>query len=246
MYYPRHVQKFGVRLRPYLHPDFFFVNIGANDGVLNDPIHPFVRRYGWRGIAVEPVPHVFAQLQANYRDVPGVVLEQVAISDTPLPFWYVQPGSGSAEFAVQQLGSLHRDRLDDALRRLRFAPSTGPGYVGDAAPEAARDHDTGAPLVAEDVGSYVCSVDVECVSFNALMERHDVDHIDFLNIDTEGSDFDVLRSVDLTRYCPRVLCIEVTALSPAERTELDELLDAHGFRFLQHLGVHSHVYARDP
>ena len=60
-------------------PGFFFVNIGANDGVENDPIHPFLEEYGWAGVAVEPDPDVFATLQANYRKFPGVALERALI-----------------------------------------------------------------------------------------------------------------------------------------------------------------------
>jgi hypothetical protein len=34
----------------------FFISIGANDGVSNDPIWPFASRFGWEGLAVEPNP----------------------------------------------------------------------------------------------------------------------------------------------------------------------------------------------
>jgi len=33
--------------------------------------------------------------------------------------------------------------------------------------------------------------------------------IDFLNIDVEGKDIDVLRSLDYKRYNPRSICIEI-------------------------------------
>ncbi len=34
----------------------YFIGIGANDGVTHDPLYPFVRDFGWRGIMVEPIP----------------------------------------------------------------------------------------------------------------------------------------------------------------------------------------------
>ena len=37
-------------------PGFYFLDIGANDGVTNDPIFPFIEERGWRGLAVEPDP----------------------------------------------------------------------------------------------------------------------------------------------------------------------------------------------
>ena len=36
--------------------------------------------------------------------------------------------------------------------------------------------------------------------------------IDFLNIDCEGTDFDVLKSVNIEIYRPKIICIEVNTL----------------------------------
>ena len=33
--------------------------------------------------------------------------------------------------------------------------------------------------------------------------------IDFLNIDVEGADYEVLKSINLNTYCPRIICIEI-------------------------------------
>ena len=33
--------------------------------------------------------------------------------------------------------------------------------------------------------------------------------IDFLSIDTEGKDFEVLKSLNLKRYAPKYICIEI-------------------------------------
>lgn len=236
------MKKLDRRIQPFLHPDFFFVNIGANDGVVNDPIYPFIERYGWRGIAVEPVPHVFERLCTNYRSLPGVVLEQVAISEEARPIWFVRPGSGSAEYAVQQIGSLEPANVLERLVCLRQAPSSGPGYADIGAPLLYDAVDPGQPLVSPDVGEFVDSTTVECISFNSLMERHGVDHIDYLNIDTEGCDWEILASVDFDRFRPEILCIEVTALPDDQTAELEALLDAQEYVYMQHLGVHSHVY----
>ena len=62
--------------------DFTFLQIGANDGIANDPLHPFIVRYGFRGVCVEPMAEPFARLQWTYRDHPGVVCERAAIGPT--------------------------------------------------------------------------------------------------------------------------------------------------------------------
>jgi hypothetical protein len=42
-----------------LTPDFFFIQIGANNGMTGDPIRKYILKYHWRGILVEPQPDIF-------------------------------------------------------------------------------------------------------------------------------------------------------------------------------------------
>jgi len=51
---------------------------------------------------------------------------------------------------------------------------------------------------------------VECVTGDSILEEHG-EPIDFLKIDVEGAEDDVLRSIDLERYKPGVLVIEAVA-----------------------------------
>jgi len=60
-------------------PRFFFVQIGANDGVFCDPIRNFVTRNRVAGIVVEPLKDYFRKLSENYRDYPMVKPVNVAI-----------------------------------------------------------------------------------------------------------------------------------------------------------------------
>lgn len=62
-----------------LHPDFFFVQIGANDGISFDPIYNLVTKEKVRGIAIEPMPDIFVQLKKNYEKNPQVKLLNIAI-----------------------------------------------------------------------------------------------------------------------------------------------------------------------
>lgn len=58
---------------------FFFIQVGANDGTLADPIYEFVTRNRVSGVVVEPLADVFARLEAAYRAFPGVRPVNVAI-----------------------------------------------------------------------------------------------------------------------------------------------------------------------
>src|SRR4051812_34422848 len=60
--------------------DFTFIQIGANDGVSNDPIRRYVVEYGFKGVLIEPQPDVFTRLKANYSGMPGITFENAAIA----------------------------------------------------------------------------------------------------------------------------------------------------------------------
>jgi hypothetical protein len=58
-----------------------FVQVGANDGKTEDYLYDFVHEHGWRGVLVEPVKPVFEKLVKNYDGIPGLIFENVAISE---------------------------------------------------------------------------------------------------------------------------------------------------------------------
>ncbi len=60
---------------------FFFVQVGANDGVLDDGLRELVVAHKLPGMMIEPQPAVFEKLRANYRDQPGLVFENVAVAN---------------------------------------------------------------------------------------------------------------------------------------------------------------------
>lgn len=60
-------------------PDFFFIQIGANDGISSDPIRRFVTRNHVAGLVVEPLKDIFEKLVHNYRDFPRVRPVNVAL-----------------------------------------------------------------------------------------------------------------------------------------------------------------------
>jgi hypothetical protein len=58
---------------------------------------------------------------------------------------------------------------------------------------------------------------------------------DFLTIDTEGLDEEILRSLDWTRHRPKVVCVESLSFSPrlgegTKNTSLISYIVAQGFR----------------
>lgn len=80
--------------------DFYFVQVGANDGMTVDPIREYVLRHGWKGVLVEPQKKYFEQLQKNYAGQPGLHFENVAIAarEETKQLFVVRPDVGFPEW----------------------------------------------------------------------------------------------------------------------------------------------------
>jgi FkbM family methyltransferase len=102
-------------------PDFFFVQIGANDGATDDPIRQFVTKYHWRGLLVEPQPSVFQQLLKNYEQEKQLAFENVAIADKDgtAGLFVADHRDGTANLTV--FASLKKDVLKRGLDNTKAA-----------------------------------------------------------------------------------------------------------------------------
>jgi FkbM family methyltransferase len=70
---------------------------------------------------------------------------------------------------------------------------------------------------------------VETVSLNDLLAQHQAPNtIDYLSIDTEGSEFDILSSFDFGTYDVRVITVEHNHVQ-RQRNQLFDLLSARGY-----------------
>lgn len=85
-------------VRERLNSDFFFVQIGANDGIHGDPIHELVLEHDLAGILVEPLPDLFDRLQVHYAGRAKLRFENVAIGSEEgcLPLYRVRPDTPGA------------------------------------------------------------------------------------------------------------------------------------------------------
>lgn len=176
------------------HEHLQVVQIGSNDGRSGDPIHALLlQQPTWQALLVEPVPSVFAKLRQNYSSAARFRFENVAVAERAgeLPFYYI------AEEAREQATnvSLHFDQLGsfDRGHILR--------HCGTA------------------LDAFVVTTNIPTVPLAPLLERNGVTRIDLLHIDTEGSDWIVLRQLDLRRFQPIVILFEHKHLSAEARNE---------------------------
>ena len=60
------------------------------------------------------------------------------------------------------------------------------------------------------------------------------DKFDFLNIDIEGMDYEVMKSINLTFYKPKLICIEI--LNKKKIIKIRKYLKKYDFIFIKKLG----------
>jgi FkbM family methyltransferase len=184
-------------------PDAYVVQIGANDETAGDPLVDGFSKTRWAGLLVEPVPRLYERLVARYRDRPAVRIERAAVSTR----------DGEA-----------------TLYRLRSVPGETPEWFGQLATldrEVLFKHRPSIP----ELESLLIEERVPVVRLHTLLERHGVSRIDLLAIDTEGHDYEILRTLDFTRFRPVLLMFEHQHLSASDKAAAYALLEKHGYRF---------------
>lgn len=164
-----------------------FVEVGANDGVFDDPLHKWVHKL--RGVLIEPQPDAFQRLLNTYKNHENLIFENCAVSneDDEVEL-YVSDSNDSGTLA-----SLIPER-----NSLKFANDTR-------------------------------TIRVKCRSFDAIVNSADISNIDILQIDTEGSEWQIIKNIDLDYYKIKILNLEFYCLPVKERVLLLQYLEERNY-----------------
>ncbi len=174
------------------HSEFTFLQIGAFDGVNNDPLHALILKYKLSGILVEPQPKAFDALKVTYRDHPQLILVQAAVSHRAevKPFY-------TSEHQATQVASFSREHL---IKR-KVPPSA------------------------------IKELQLQCFTIDSLLKKYAVDSLDLIQIDTEGYDFEIIKSIDFSSTKPFIIRYEHEHLSNLDYNASLELLAQQGYQF---------------
>lgn len=167
------------------------VQIGSNDGKTGDPLFELFQKHRqWNGLFVEPVPYLFQRLKSNYRDAERFRFENAAIGteEQPLTFYWVDP---KARETLPDLPYWY-DQLG-SFNKNRIAEELD----GKLLP-------------------FMLSAELESIRLETLLQRHSIQHIDLLHIDTEGYDWNILSQLPIDRIAPTFIMFEYNHLSEAD------------------------------
>ncbi|WP_395733437.1 FkbM family methyltransferase [Prosthecobacter sp.] len=159
--------------------DGWFVEAGAYDGFQQSNSYYLARMKGWRGVLIEPLP----QLAAICRQKrPESLVVSCAL--------------GAPESEGHSLQLRHAGLMTMAC-----------GVLGNDEKERQRAADG---LAAQGLPTSEQLVTADIKTLTSVLEMTGTpSDFDLLSLDVEGAEVDVLRGLDLKRFRPKAICIEV-------------------------------------
>ncbi len=155
-----------------------FIQIGANDGKMADPIFDFVsqnHKYV-KGIAVEPMRDFFQRLAQNYNAYNDILTINIAIHNTEkeMILWRIAP------------------------EKEHLVPTWAKGISSFD-----REH-----LIKKNFEEYMIAESVQCITLDGLIDKYNFVDINLLQIDTEGYDSEILLNINFNKIKPQIIHFE--------------------------------------
>jgi len=166
-----------------------FIQIGTNNGNDNFRKRVLAERPS-RVFLVEPNPRLIPAIQQNYANIPNVTIVDKAIyyQDNTTVDLYIAAKNG-VYGSMADCGYIFTDV------NFSLVPMNNWGSKSD-----------------------MVKISANTITFNTLCEQHGVTEIDYLQIDTEGFDSEIIRMIDLTKYRIRVIRYEEWGFDPSAFT----------------------------
>lgn len=193
------LKKFNLKINFFIDSDFFdfkkfiysyitnkdcvnFVQLGGNDGIINDPIYDICKKYPNKlnGHIFEPVPEYFNDLKKNYKFSKNINLYNFAIHNelTSTIIYKVKKNSlNKVDNLAKGIASFEKDWW-----------KTKSNFIKD-------------PDMIE-------GIKVECVHTNFITTKLNLKFIDILIIDTEGYDYEIIKKFDFKKILPNIIHFE--------------------------------------
>ena len=93
----------------------------------------------------------------------------------------------------------------------------------------------------ENKGGSLKKIKIKAYKLQTLLEELNIKHIDFLNIDVEGSDYRVISSLNLNNIRPKMICIEENKYNIKDilNYKIQNFMNSNEYFFFSKIGVTS-------
>ena len=152
-------------------------------------------------LLVEPVPHNVVEIKKNLNNLEGIIIEQVALSDK----------NETRNFYFVKNTSIHK---------LKKHWSSG---IGSFNKQHLLDHKSKRFKIEEED---IDKISIETIRFKDLVDKYNINQIDKLLVDVEGSEFAILNDIDLNSVNIKKIIFEYKHFDGYQTTgkKLEEIL----------------------
>lgn len=179
-----------------------FVDVGAHDGVTFSNTHYLESVQGWSGLAIEPMPEIYARLKSNRRCV--VINGCIASSKGTASFRQISGYSEMLSGLVDQYDARHLQRISREV---------------------------------DEYGGSWQDIEVQKYRLNDLLQEHKIETVHYMNVDVEGAELEIIRSIDFSKIDIRVCGIENNYRDP----RIPEHMRSVGYRLAAIVGDEMYV-----
>jgi FkbM family methyltransferase len=180
----------------------FYVDIGAYDGLSSSNSAHFDINLGWDGICIEPHPFAFSELEKNRKRSINMNM-CVSSIDGEVDFLSIDRPEKCAEgWKPEMLSGIYDQYSDHGKNRISNDLSINGGSTK--------------------------LIKIKSKPLNDILKEKSIIKVDYLSIDTEGSEYDILSSVDFDYFDIRV----ITAENNSGSDDVKRLLEKNGYVFL--------------
>ena len=199
--------------------DMVVLQIGANDGIQDDPLHQFILNNKCEAHLLEPVPRYFKDLVKNYKKAKYVNCHNCAIAEY----------SGKKKMSVAN----HKEGIPlwvKGCSTFDESKNVFSGYGGLHLRTSVQD--AGDDLLYQELLENKTEEEVAVLTLDDFLHTNDIDVIDIFITDTEGYDWIVFEQLDLIKYHPSVIFMETHGLGAETWRVIYNKLSRRGYTLL--------------
>ena len=189
----------------------FFVEIGAWDGVGCDLLYNLVKKYKISGLLIEPQEDAFRMLKENYVEHNNIFFENVAVAeeDCIKPLFFI---SLNSQIIYPGHASFKKEAVEKEVALLQ----------------------QGNILPAGECSLYMLSKPTQCLSISTIIRKYKLNKINILQIDTEGYEYEILKSMPFDKIRPGIIRCERVHLNRVDYRNSIKILKRNGYSVILH------------